>query len=94
MAALGAVCSDANVNNALDILSGLTTELSDHVVSVSAAGTAETTLMLDNGVEVAFGKAEDIRDKERVVLQILNENKDNVSYINVRIVDAPTWRAV
>ena len=93
-AAIGEVCSDANVNNALDILSGLTTELSDHVVSVSAAGTAETTLMLDNGVEVAFGKAEDIRDKERVVLQILNENKDNVSYINVRIVDAPTWRAV
>ena len=93
-AAIGEKCSDANVNNALDILSGLTTELSSHVVAVSAAGTAETTLMLDNGVEVAFGKAENIRDKERVVLQILDENKDNVSYINVRIVDAPTWRAV
>lgn len=93
-AVIGDACSDANVNNALDILSGLTTELSGRVVSVSAAGTAETTLMLDNGVEVAFGKAESIRDKERVVLQILSENEDNVSYINVRIVDAPTWRAV
>ena len=93
-AAIGEVCSDANVNNALDILSGLTTELSDRVVSVSASGTAETTLILDNGVEVAFGKAEDIRDKERVVLQILSENEDNVSYINVRIVDNPTWRSV
>ena len=93
-AAIGEKCSDANVNNALDILSGLTTELSDRIVSVSASGTAETTLILDNGVEVAFGKAEDIRDKERVVLQILSENQDNVSYINVRLVDNPTWRSV
>lgn len=93
-AAIGEECSDANVNNALDILSGLTTELSGRIASVSAAGTAETTLILDNGVEVAFGKAENIRDKERVILQILDENADNVSYINVRIVDSPTWRSV
>ena len=93
-AVIGEKCADANVNNALDILSGLTTELSNRVVSVSAAGTAETTLILDNGVEIAFGKAEDIRDKERVVLQILSENEDNVSYINVRMVDSPTWRSV
>ena len=93
-AAIGEKCTDANVNNALDILSGLTTELASRIVSVSAAGTAETTLVLDNGVEIAFGKAEDIRDKERVILKILEENEDNVSYINVRIVDSPTWRSV
>ena len=93
-AEIGKECADANVNNALDILSGLTTELSGRVTKVSAAGTAETTLVLDNGVEVAFGKAEDIRDKERVVLEILEQNPDNVAYINVRMVDSPTWRAV
>lgn len=93
-AEIGKECTDANVNNALDILSGLTTELAGRVVQISAAGTAEMTLVLDNGVEVAFGKAEDIRDKERIVLQILEENPDNVSYINVRIVDSPTWRSV
>lgn len=93
-AEIGKECTDANVNNALDVISGLTTELSSRVVQVSAAGTAETTLVLDNGVEVAFGKAEDIRDKERVILQILQENADNVSYINVRIVNSPTWRSV
>jgi cell division protein FtsQ len=93
-AEIGQVCTDNNVNNALDIISGLTTELADRVVQVSAAGTAETTLLLDNGVEVAFGKAEDIRDKERVILKILEENPDNVSYINVRMVETPTWRAV
>ena len=93
-AEIGQPCQDSNVNNALDIIAGMTTDLANHVKTVSAAGPAETTLLLDSGVEIAFGKAENIRDKERVVLQILDENKDNVSYINVRIVDAPTWRAV
>ncbi len=93
-AEIGKICSDDNVNNALDIVSGMTTELADRVVKVSAAGPAETTLILDNGVEIAFGKAEDIRDKERVILKILEENPDGVAYINVRMVEAPTWRAV
>jgi len=93
-AEIGAVCTDNNVNNALDILSGMTTDLADRVVSVSAAGPAETTLMLDNGVEIAFGKAEDIRDKERIILKILEDNPDGVAYINVRIVESPTWRSI
>lgn len=93
-AEIGKECVDNNVNNALDIVSGMTTELAGRVQKVSAAGPAETTLTLDNGVEIAFGKAEDIRDKERVILKILEENPDGVAYINVRMVDAPTWRAV
>lgn len=93
-AEIGQLCTDAIVNNALDIVSGMTTTLADQVVEVKAAGTAETTLVLENGVEVAFGKAEDIRDKERVVTEILEQNPDGVSYINVRRVETPTWRAV
>lgn len=93
-AEIGAECTDANVNNALDVIGGLTTDLLDRVAEVSASGTVETTLILDNGVEIAFGAAEDIRDKERVILQILQDNPNNVAYINVRIVDSPTWRAV
>lgn len=93
-AAIGTYCTDGNVLNALDIVSGMTTELASEVVEVSAAGADETTLMLDNGVEIAFGKAENIRDKERVVLQILKEHEGSVSYINVRTVASPTWRTV
>lgn len=93
-AEIGQECTDGNVNNALDIIAGMTTDLADRVVKVSAAGTAETTLVLDTGVEIAFGKAEDIRDKERVILKILEENPDGVAYINVRMVETPTWRAV
>ena len=94
IAAIGDVCIDDNVNNALDIISGMTTELADHVVSVSAAGPVETMLKLDNGVEIAFGKAEYIRDKERIILKILEENPDSVTYINVRMVETPTWRSI
>lgn len=93
-ASIGSYCTDSNVLNALDIVSGMTTELASEVVEVSAAGADETTLMLDNGVEIAFGKAENIRDKERVVLQILKEHEGSVSYINVRTVASPTWRTV
>ena len=92
-AKIGEVCTDSNVNNALDIIAGMTTDLRGKVVKVSAAGPAETTLLLDDGVEIAFGKAEDIRDKERVILKILEENP-GVTYINVRMVETPTWRAI
>ena len=93
-AEIGEICTDDNVNNALDILGGMTTDLAGQVVKVSAAGPAETTLELDSGVEIAFGKAEDIRDKERVIQKILEENPDGVAYINVRMVETPTWRAI
>ena len=93
-AEIGQVCSDGNVGNALEILDGMTTDLKDRIVKISAPGQAETTLVLDNGVEIAFGKAEDIRDKERVIQKILDENKDGVAYINVRMVENPTWRAI
>ncbi|MGI6045470.1 MAG: cell division protein FtsQ/DivIB [Eggerthellaceae bacterium] len=93
-AEIGQVCTDGNVNNALSIVAGMTTELADQVKTVSAAGPDETKLVLDNGVEIAFGKAENIRDKENVVLSILNDNPGKVSYINVRVVDQPTWRSI
>lgn len=92
-AEIGTYCSDDNVNNALDIVSGMTTELAGRVTKVSATDAEGTTLTLDDNVEIAFGKAEDIRDKERVVLKIMEENP-TVVYINVRVVDRPTWRAL
>ncbi len=90
---VGSYCSDANVNNALAIVSSMTTELADRVKTVQATETESTTLILDNGVEVVFGSSDDIRDKERVCLEIMDERPD-VVYINVRVVNSPTWRAV
>lgn len=93
-AEIGQECSDETVNNALTILQEMTTELADQVTKISAASTAETSLFLENGVEIAFGAAENIRDKERTILKIMEDNPDGVAYINVRIVENPTWRAL
>ena len=69
-------------------------ELAGQVVGINASSVAETTLTLESGVEIAFGKAEDIRDKERVIQQIIADNPYGVAYINVRMVESPTWRAI
>lgn len=91
---IGAVCTDSNVNNALAIVSGMTTELAKQVVRVSATDAESTILTLDNGVEIAFGAAENIRDKERVCLALLSEHEGSIAYINVRTVTSPTWRSL
>lgn len=90
----GSFCSNANIENALAIIDGMTTELADQVKSVSAASSDSTTLTLENGVEIAFGDASDIRDKERVCLELLSEYPDQISYINVRTVNNPVWRSL
>ncbi len=93
-AEIGQVCQDEVVNNALTILQDMTTELTDQVVKISAASLAETSVYLESGVEIAFGSADDIRDKERTILKIMQDNPDGVAYINVRIVENPTWRSI
>ena len=91
---VGTYCTDGNVNNALAILDGLSTELASRIKTVSATDAQSTLLTLDDGVQIAFGTADDIRDKERICLKIMEENPGKVAYINVRVVDRPTWRAV
>lgn len=91
---IGAYCTDESIVNALDIVTGLTTELKDQIVSVSAQSAESTRLTLESKVEIDFGVAEDIREKERICLQLLADNPGKVAYINVRVVDSPTWRAV
>lgn len=93
-AEVGAYCTDESVLNALDIISGMTTELVDQVETVYADGVEETRLVLESNIEIAFGAAENIREKERVCLQIMEEHPDSVVYINVRDVSNPTYRAL
>lgn len=90
----GSYCTDDSVKNAVNIVAGLTTELADEVKSVKADSSDNATLTLDNGVEIAFGSADDIREKERICLQLMQEHKDSIAYINVRTPANPTWRAL
>jgi len=91
---IGNYCEDENINNALAIVDGFTTSLKDQIGTVSATGTETTTLILKNGIEIAFGNAERIRDKERVCQKLMEEYAGSITYINVRIVDRPTWRTI
>lgn len=91
---VGAVCEDPSVLNALGVVNGLTTQLRDQVRSVSATAEDNATITLQSGVEIAFGDDEDVRNKERVCLEIMEQYPDSVSYINVRVVSSPTWRSV
>ncbi len=90
----GSVCEDEIVNNALDIISGLSENLSSRVKSVEAGSSSMATLTLDDGVQIAFGDADDVRDKERVVLQLLEEHQGEIAYINVSSPSRPTWRSL
>lgn len=90
----GTLCDNANIENALTIISGMSTDLAGRVKNVAASDAQSTTLTLDNGVEVAFGDAENIRDKERVILQLMEEYPNKIAYINVRTVSNPIWRTV
>lgn len=89
---IGGKCSDETVLNSLAILNGFSTDLKDQVKSISASNINATTLRLTNNVEIAFGSAENVRDKERIAKGIMEEN-DKVVYINVRSTDRPTWRS-
>ncbi|MGN0301985.1 MAG: FtsQ-type POTRA domain-containing protein, partial [Anaerotardibacter sp.] len=89
----GEFCTNANVSNALSIIDGLSTDLSEQVKSVTASNSDSTTLTLKNGVEIAFGDSSDIRDKERVCLELLSKYENQIAYINVRVVNKPVWRS-
>lgn len=91
---LGEKCTDENVNNALSILTGMTTELADQVKTISASDSESTQLTLDNNIEIAFGKADNIREKERICLEIMEKNPNAVVYINVRVPDRATFRKI
>ncbi len=89
---IGAYCTDDSVLNALSIINGLTTDLADNVKTVTATDEESTQLTLKNNVEIAFGTADNVREKERICNQIMEEHP-SVVYINVRVPDRPTWRA-
>lgn len=79
--------------NALAVLAGLSPELRAKVRTVSAPTVDKTALILPHGIQVFFGSAEDVAKKDTVARAILAKNK-NVVYVNVRVVNRPTWRGL
>lgn len=91
---IGSFSSDDPVNNAIDVVAAMTTDLKYQVKYVKAADGSSTNIFLNNGVEIAIGTSEDIREKERVSKELLEKYEGRISYINVRNASTPTWRSI
>ncbi len=91
--AVGATTQDEGVTNALAIIKNLSAEMIAQIRFISSPDRVKTSLTLNNNVEVAFGAAEDVAAKEKVITTFLQEHQGNIVFINVRVVDRPTYRA-
>ena len=91
--AAGQKVSSLEVNNAMAVLAGLSPQMRSKVRSISAPSVDKTALLLKGDVQVFIGSAEDIAKKDTIARTILAREK-NVIYVNVRVVDRPTWRGL
>lgn len=89
----GTSSDSAELANALAVLAGLSPELKARVRAVSASSIDKTMLVLDDDVQVFVGSSEDIAKKDQLTREILSREKRLV-YINVRVVERPTWRGL
>lgn len=90
----GRKVASAEVLNAVAVLAGLSEELRDQVERVSAPEVGSTSLIIESGVELVVGSSDDMLVKDKVILSILKAHEGNVSLINVRSVNNPTWRGL
>ena len=89
----GVVTGSRELKNALAVVAGLSTDLLARVITVSAPTVDKTSLTLTENIQVFIGESADIAKKDRLVRKILSTEKKLV-YINVRVVDRPTWRGL
>lgn len=82
------------IGAAISLLNGLSDQTRSQVATVQAPNKDALVLHLKSGVEVAFGEVKDIELKEQVMTALLNEHKNEVTYINVRVPKQPAWRGL
>lgn len=90
---IGQTITDEGILNALAIINGFSPTMLSQLQSISAPDQVKTTLTLTNNVGVAFGAADDVATKEKVILALLDEHPGTLTYINVRVADRATYRA-
>jgi cell division protein FtsQ len=84
----------AILRNALAILNGLSSSLAAEVVELQAPDVVRTSLRTKDGIEIDIGSADDIATKDKIVREVLAEQKGKVVLINVRSVEHPIWRGL
>jgi cell division protein FtsQ len=93
--AAGALSTDDTIVGVLAYMQQLPSALTSQIVSYKAPSIQGISAILSNGVEIALGSPNsDIAWKGQVALSILEENEGQITYINVRTPDSPTWRGL
>lgn len=89
---IGELANSRSLRNALACLDHLDAELQDQINLVSAPSTERLSLYTREGVEILYGKAEDMTKKNYVLKKILFEQGGKVIFIDVRVASNPAVR--
>jgi len=90
----GRKASSETLSNAVLVARGISPELGAMTRAISAPSVEKTAILTTEDIEIFIGDAESIREKDRIAREILSREKGKVVYINVRVVDRPTWRGL
>ena len=80
--------------NATKVATGLSPELKAMTRAISAPTVDKTAVITNDDVEIFIGAATQLAAKDRIIREILRREKGKVVYINVRVVERPTWRGL
>jgi len=81
------------VLNAVAVLNGLTADLSERIVSVTAIDITGTRIYTESGVEILVGDAERIEAKSKLAMSLLTAKEGTIALIDVRSTK-PIWRGL
>lgn len=90
----GKRATSKELTNAIKVAAGISPELRAMTRSISAPSIEKTALMTTDDVEIYIGEAADLKTKDQIARKILAKQKGKVVYINVRVVESPTWRGL
>ena len=90
----GAKVATKELLNAVRVATGISPELTAMTRAISAPTVDKTALITTDDIEIYIGEASQLGAKDRVAREILQREKGKVVYINVRVVERPTWRGL
>lgn len=91
-AKIGLMINSKTLKNALVCLAYLDPELKEKINLVSASSIERLSLYTTEGVEVLYGKAEQMSEKNFVLKKILFEEGGKVIFVDIRIASNPAVR--
>lgn len=86
---VGKIVRSKSLSNAIKCLTSLSPALKTSVKIVFAPSVDKLTLFTDEGVEILYGKAENILKKNYVLKKILSEDGKKINFIDIRVVSNP-----